>query len=673
MANRLSRYLQTLEGKVICLFGMLFVLVFVAMGILFYLGQRSNLMERERKALADTTDLVHGTLNRAMDDAIKNHLRAVAEKTRDLLDHYYRRTLDRDMTQDQAMAAAREVLLDPAFGRVGRTGYLSIVSYEGVLLIHPLSEGVDASGYPFMQQAIRLKNGYFEYDWRNVGENEARPKAAYVVEFPEWRVLVWATCYKSEFRYLAQAVDFAGALGDAGKVAGGRAVILDGQGRLLVAGGEGALEPEVAAAFPPMVAKGDGQTRVSVSGGADRLVRFRRLDRMGWGVAVIRSLEDMRAELRMIGYLALAGVLLGCLVNYLLLSSIFSRLMAPVGAISEVAGAVVRGDLSRRIPIVSKDELGEISRRLNIMLESFETILGRIRQSTGVLADAVQSLSAISQETASTSNQQAASVKEIVSTMEDSDKLARSIAGRINEVAGMANSARDAVTDGFSLIKESLGKMDEIRGANAQRIAGMRSLGERIASIWEIVNIINGIADQIRIIAFNAELEAASAGEAGGNFKIVANEIRRLADGTVASTGQIKSKINEIQHSSDHLILSSEDVTEKIGEGWALSGRLKRVFEDILSSSEIAAGSAEHIALSINQQVATFDQIVQTLKQISEGIDNFVVSTRAMTDASENLQGTAEGLEALIDGYQGDAGNGGQAAESGTLQRVIKD
>ncbi len=161
--------------------------------------------------------------------------------------------------------------------------------------------------------------------------------------------------------------------------------------------------------------------------------------------------------------------------------------------------------------------------------------------------------------------------------------------------------------------------------------------------------MINGIADQTRIIAFNAELEASSAGDAGKNFQIVATEIRRLADSTVASTGEIKDKISEIQNSSDKLIIASEDGTEKISEGWELSDKLQSVFKEVHDSSELSAKSAEQIALSIDQQVSAFEQILLTLKQISEGIDSFVVSAKATTDASARLRDLADSLHGVIE------------------------
>ncbi|HPA72045.1 MAG TPA: methyl-accepting chemotaxis protein, partial [Spirochaetota bacterium] len=162
----------------------------------------------------------------------------------------------------------------------------------------------------------------------------------------------------------------------------------------------------------------------------------------------------------------------------------------------------------------------------------------------------------------------------------------------------------------------------------------------------------NGIADQTKIIAFNAELEASAAGDAGKNFRIVAGEVRRLADSTVSSTAQIKGKINEIQKSSDSLILASEKGTERIREGVDLSSRLREVFGDILNSAEISASSSEQIVSSVNQQVSAFEQILITLKQISAGIDDFASSTKATSGAAESLKETGDSLKESLAKYR---------------------
>lgn len=306
------------------------------------------------------------------------------------------------------------------------------------------------------------------------------------------------------------------------------------------------------------------------------------------------------------------------------------------------------GNFKDRLPSDLSDEFSYIAYLMNKAIMNFSEIIDKARSASENLNNSIQELNVSTQEISATSNEQAAGVKEIIATMEDSDQLSKRVASQANEVARIAEGTKDVVSTGFGIIKESLEKMDSIKEANSQSIHGIRDLGDKIEKIWDIVNIINSIADQTKIIAFNAELEAASAGEAGKSFQIVATEIRRLADRTVASTSEIKNRINEMQNSSDHLILSSEEGTAKIISGWELSNHLRSLFEDILKTSEISSDSAQQIAGSIEQQVVAFDQILVTLKQISSGIDNFVTSTGSTSRLTRVLMDMSVDLHQVV-------------------------
>lgn len=158
------------------------------------------------------------------------------------------------------------------------------------------------------------------------------------------------------------------------------------------------------------------------------------------------------------------------------------------------------------------------------------------------------------------------------------------------------------------------------------------------------MTLINNVADQAKIIAFNAELEANTAGEAGKNFKIVANEIRRLSNGIIGGTREIKEKIGEIQQSSDSLIIASESSTEKIKTGYETANGLSEKFENIKKSAGITAASAADISSIIQQQAIASDQILIALREISAGVENFTTATDTISESAENIRRISEDL-----------------------------
>ncbi len=386
-----------------------------------------------------------------------------------------------------------------------------------------------------------------------------------------------------------------------------------------------------------------------------KIVNYRSLDTMGWIIVAEADRNETYAPLRILRRVMMTMSIF-VLVSIIALSAVFSgSIRRVVGRMKEFLGRISEGDYSSDIPqhdISRHDEFGQMAAMLNVLTANTRELLAKIKQTTEVLTSSIHDLTVSSREISATSNQQAASVKEIVSTMEDSDALSRKVASRIDEVARIAVQTRELVGKGFLIIEENLEKMEQIQKTNSETIEGVKSLGMQIESIWEVVNIINNIADQTKIIAFNAELEAAAAGDAGKNFRIVAGEVRRLADSTVSSTTQIKNKINEIQRSSDSLILASEKGTERIREGAKLSSRLKEVFGDILQSADVSADSSEQIVSSVKQQVVAFEQILITLKQISHGIEDFASTTKSTFKAAESLKESGESLRESLSNYR---------------------
>ena len=329
--------------------------------------------------------------------------------------------------------------------------------------------------------------------------------------------------------------------------------------------------------------------------------------------------------------------------------SFLSAILVSSSQLQQSMTHIIKNDIFtvNLLPTDFDNEVSYNMHLVNKVVLLFRKIFDEISGIGKTMIDPINSITEISQATATTSLEQSTGVKEILATMEETDAQTRSIVDKISDVTEIAENTAKNVQSGFETLQSNLDKMNDITQANVTTIAGIRELGEKIGSIWEIVKIINDIADQTRIIAFNAELEASSAGDLGKNFHIVANEVRRLAAGITNSVEQIKERITEIQHSSDNLIITSESGTEKIREGLELSEKLKEKFSDIQSSSEVTVESALQIKKIIYQQSAAFDQIVTTVRQISAGIENFSSSTGTMNETAKKLQSAANNLENL--------------------------
>jgi methyl-accepting chemotaxis protein len=150
------------------------------------------------------------------------------------------------------------------------------------------------------------------------------------------------------------------------------------------------------------------------------------------------------------------------------------------------------------------------------------------------------------------------------------------------------------------------------------------------------------------VIAFNAALEAASAGDRGKRFAVVASEVNRLADDIASLTKQIREQAEEIQGSSSSLIISSEESADKIIEGNNLIKELEDIFRDIRSGAEITANQAQTITVSSQKQQKSAEQTNIAIADISRGLSNFIQSTRVATSSAEELTQMIQALDSLL-------------------------
>ena len=380
-------------------------------------------------------------------------------------------------------------------------------------------------------------------------------------------------------------------------------------------------------------------------------------DSVNWGVITVQkeklAFSVMYRIVRIM--LIIAGLaLVGSILIVIVLAKKISNPITKIcSIIDDNVDLLISGESKKlkRIDIESTDEIGDVAEGFNTFGEKLSETMQQIHDSqenerkiSATLFEEAQNLVVSAKETAATSQDSSAAVKEIVATMEDTNDLSENISRKIKDVSTVAGITSADVADGVLQIELNVNQLHDIFDANQGTIDGIKNLSEKIESIWDIVSLITNVADQAKIIAFNAELEASTAGEAGKSFRIVANEIRRLSDGIIDGTREIKEKITEIQQSSDTLILSSESSTAKINAGYETARGLDEKFASIKKSAEITAKSADDIADIIQQQTNASEQILIAIKEIASGVESFSVATDNISNAAENVRKISENL-----------------------------
>jgi methyl-accepting chemotaxis protein len=309
-------------------------------------------------------------------------------------------------------------------------------------------------------------------------------------------------------------------------------------------------------------------------------------------------------------------------------------------------------DLTLALEVNSADEFGELMTAFNGFLDILRSTFGSFKQSTRLMANSVFDLSSSAKEITTTANEQSASVSEIVTTMESSKNLSEQIADKTTEVAGLAGQTQDFSLKGAELRAANQAMMEGIRDQNLKIISEIRNLTDMISRISEAIRIIDGIADQTKLIAFNASLDASSSGESGARFSVVAGEIRRFADNVVESTREIKQKIEEVQGASQTLIAEANSGSKQIEMGFERMSEQKIVFEHIVENSQNVATRSQQISNLSKQQELASSQIFTALKEISAGVKQFVTATSSTSTIAESLNGMSEELKDKVNRYR---------------------
>ena len=309
-------------------------------------------------------------------------------------------------------------------------------------------------------------------------------------------------------------------------------------------------------------------------------------------------------------------------------------------------------DLTVSVPVTTDDEVGTLACWLNEHFSKLHQIIGmlsgvteKVHRHAGSIAQAMDQQSGFAAQLSS-------SVVEISATMEEFSSTASQIALHSQGVVARADRTLEESRHGAAEVENLTCKVNDISDSIKTNLGEIVELGRKSKEINKVMEIINNIANQTKLIAFNAALEAASAGEAGKRFGVVAVEIRRLADSVVESTAEIEGKICEILDAVSRLVMSSEKSFLLIQEGQACASHTVSMLVESVDGVEQTTGAARQISLSTQQQQIASSQVVLALKDIEEGVRFSLNSINQSNEVIGEFAGLAGQLRALVSTFK---------------------
>lgn len=316
---------------------------------------------------------------------------------------------------------------------------------------------------------------------------------------------------------------------------------------------------------------------------------------------------------------------------------------------------VGQGNLTTQLILDEEDgdsPLIMLGRTLNEMTGNLKGMIVQIREAASTLNTAAAEIqAATTQQTASTT-EQSATVTQTVATVEEVRTTVLQTAERAQDVADSSQQSVTVSQDGQQAILDTINGMNLIQERVDTIAETILVLSERTQQIGEIIETVNGLADQSKLLALNASIEAARAGEEGKGFAVVAMEVRQLAEQSRDATARIGGILNEIQNATNTAVMVTEEGGKGADQGMSLAEHAGKAIRDLAAIIETAAQASTQIAASTHQQTNGMDQLSAAMAQIKQATVQAAASAKQTEQGVRDLLDMARGLEAAAARYQ---------------------
>jgi methyl-accepting chemotaxis protein len=306
------------------------------------------------------------------------------------------------------------------------------------------------------------------------------------------------------------------------------------------------------------------------------------------------------------------------------------------------------GDLTRRINVDKKDEIGELADNVNKFIENIQDIVSGASESISVVASGTAELAATVEELSVTFSDQTSQVNSIAAAMNEMSSTALSIEENITDVEDSVESATQNIGTGRAELENITALIKDIKNDSDSLALTIGRLGETSHEIGDIVKVINDIADQTNLLALNAAIEAARAGEAGRGFAVVADEVRKLAEKTQASTGEIINIVTLFKNETENAIKGAKQASGNVDKCVAQSHNTSEAFNKIQKSVLAVADKNSTITVSVSEQSEAIRHTGQSTSGISAGLEQSSAAVDEIAKTLNSLESTTDSLRMSI-------------------------
>lgn len=352
----------------------------------------------------------------------------------------------------------------------------------------------------------------------------------------------------------------------------------------------------------------------------------------------------------MIALIVIVGIVVILSLYFLL--AIYKAIAINVSAIEASTAKMAAGDLSHELVVKGDDEFSVIAGAFNTMQQSIRVLIGDVRTLSNQVVDASSQVQEVTQSVEQTLSAQQLETHQVASAISQMVASVNSVEASTEEATGITASANSAVDEGQAVISETLEGINHIAKEVTAGATVINQLAEHAADIGKVVDVIREIAEQTNLLALNAAIEAARAGEQGRGFAVVADEVRTLASRTQKSTQEIQTMIELVQSGADQAVATMESGTQKANQGVQQAGQVSETITRLTSSVQDIVTITEQIAAAVSEQKLAATQIDAKTHTIGEGADDALKAAVGASEIGQGLASDAKRLASQIEGFK---------------------
>ncbi|MCX8054771.1 MAG: methyl-accepting chemotaxis protein [Ignavibacteria bacterium] len=295
-----------------------------------------------------------------------------------------------------------------------------------------------------------------------------------------------------------------------------------------------------------------------------------------------------------------------------------NAVIEPIKEANQVLGIMATGDLTARMLGDYRGDLAKLKQDINMLADSLSGLIRQVNELVDNTASSATEISATAEGLAAASQEQSAQADEVASAVEQMSRTITENAMAANKTAEVAQENGRIASEGGQVVSQTVDKMRDIAKVVKNSAENIEKLGESSKQIGEIISVIDDIADQTNLLALNAAIEAARAGEQGRGFAVVADEVRKLAERTTEATKQIAVMIKGIQSETEAAVIAMNKGTTEVTSGIELADKAGQSLKQILNSTQEVIDMINRIAAASEEQSATSEQISKNVTSISQ-------------------------------------------------------